>query len=460
MTRGYCPPEVTRPSVFGHEHERYPISEWTNVWQIGRVIEAMMKLAEHFNDLSYRGSDLEPNIQNWNGQLPGQFYSWQLRAAVASCLRFRPDHRATARELLNMIDHNPMWRCFSHNMRDFGSDAWFEEQERQQAKKAATAPPATTTPPTTSEIAAADAASTRKRKRMEEANLYARAWDADKAAKFFHLGVFPEERYDLEYPGKGGFWATDDLPVIDSHGRYLKPLDYELEGHTASIGFSKLRIGTAELGTSTRATKWDSDVVMEDAPDEDDGGEDDDDDDNDGGHDGDHGDHGVHGAYPKTSSDAPPWLLPPKDSEAVDDQGDDGEGDDDPDAMFHYHSSDFPELPMPPTTSSGYHYHSSDFPTLPIPPPLGGLVDTDDQGEGDEDEDDGGSVYYTVPSGREDLENQEDDDEGEDTDDGVFYTAPGHPSWLPAPGYGLEYFDDVDDYDPDDDPAEWLSGKL
>jgi hypothetical protein len=333
-----------------------------------------------------------------------------------------------------MIDHNPMWRCFSHNMRNFGSDAWFEEQERQQAKQAAMAPPTTTTPPTTSETAAADAASTKKRKRMEDANLFVRAWDADKAAKFFRLGVFPEERYDIEYPGKGGFWATDDLPVIDSHGRYLKPLDYELEGHTASIGFSKLRIGTAELGTSTRATKWDSDVVMEDAPDEDDGGEDDDDDDDDddnSGHDGDHGDHGVHGAYPKTSSDAPPWLLPPKDSEAVDDQGDDDEGDDDPDAMFHYHPSN-PKVP----------------------------VDTDDQGESDEGEDNGGSVYCTVPSGREDLEDQEEDDEGEDTDDGVFYTAPVYPSWPPAPGYGLEYSDDVDDYDPDEVPAEWLSGKL
>jgi hypothetical protein len=177
-----------------------------------------------------------------------------------------------------------------------------------------------------------------------------------------------------------------------------KPLDYEPKGHTASIGFSKLRIGTAKLGTSTRATKWDSDVVMADAPDEDDGGEDDDDN---GGHADDHvdhGDHGVHGAYPKTSSDAPPWLLPPEDSEAV-----------------------------------------------------------DDQERGDEDEAGGGSVYYTVPSRREDLEDQEDDDEGEDADDGVYHTA---PSWLPAPGHGLEYFDDVEDYDPDDDPAEWLSGKL
>lgn len=204
---------------------------------------------------------------------------------------------------------------------------------------------------------------------MEETNSYVRAWSPDKRAKFFHLGVLPEERYDLEYPGKSGFWATDDSPVIDSHGKYLKPLDYEPKGHTASIGFSKLRIGTAKLGTSTLATKWDSDVVMADAPDEYDGGEDDDDDngveddDDNGGHHDDHSDRGVHGAYHKTSSDAPPWLLPPEDSEAVDDQGegdededDDDEGDDDPDAMSHYHSSDFPGLPIPPTTSSSYHY--------------------------------------------------------------------------------------------------------
>lgn len=90
-------------------------------------------------------------------------------------------------------------------------------------------------------------------------------------------------------------------------------------------------------------------------------------------------------------------------------------------------------------------------------------------------------MYYTVPSGREDLEDQEEDDEGEDTDGGVYHTAPVYPPWFPALPHGLEYVDDLDDfdedlddpkqddeegdddiedYDPDDDPAEWLSVKF
>lgn len=246
VTRGYRPPEIIVPSVF--PDRRFPIGEWTNIWQIGRVIEAMMKLST-FDDLTYRGNDLEPQIVTWQGHFPGQFYSPHLKSAVAACLRFRPDRRATARALLNIIDNNDGWRLYLRDMHTFGSDAWFEEQERrrqqqQQAAQAAAVAPATAVPPTSAEVAAEQKASSKKRKRMEDATYYLRAWGRDKAAKFDELGVLPSEQYDLEYPERNVFWAKDDYSFVYSDGKPVYPLAYQPAGHTASIGFGNLAIAS------------------------------------------------------------------------------------------------------------------------------------------------------------------------------------------------------------------------
>lgn len=490
ITSGYIPPEVLRQSVF--PGRRFAIREWTNIWQIGRVIEAMMKLVTGFRSLTYSGSDLEPQIINWQGQYPGQFYSPHLRAAVASCLRFRPDRRATARTLLDLIDNNPDWRLYQRDMQTFGSDAWFEEQERQQqqqAAQAATAAPTNATPSAPAERHA----STKKRKRMEDAKHYLRAWGRDKAAKFDELGVLPSEAYDLEYPDSNLFWATDDHSLVHSGGRLERPLAYQPEGHTVSIGFSNLAIGS-----STPAGDGDADVSMQDVLDGDEDGNStikaNDGDSTIKANQGGHGGYGVYNPDPGES----PWIMPHPESKYVDGGGEENEGDEEDDEEddngaddFHHNISSEPLMfrmsedaaavqegrendgPRADDEYEGieeeykhgedgeeddddddddaYHYRSSDFPALPVPPQndpyhssdLPWLIGADDLAEDDE---------------QEDIDEQEVNGQAEDVDSkddrSVYYTASSDP-----PPYNPQDPDILRDEDPDDEPEDWKSAK-
>ncbi|KAK6005776.1 hypothetical protein QM012_007418 [Aureobasidium pullulans] len=254
-TSGYVPPELYAHEVFeDHTTRNMGCHDWTNVWQIGRVAEAMMKLAPNFDNIHYRrgkkSEEMEPNILNWQGELPGQNYSMDLRRLLSRCLKFDPRRRPTSRGALKSITTSPAFLRHRHGMDTFGNDAWFEEQQRKyDEKKASAPPPLTTTPPTPGEAEAAN----KKRKRLVEAHSYLRAWEPAKRAKFIELEVLPEERFDLEYM-YNEFWATEPLPMRDEVGALVYDVDYRvlpdgtpyLEGHTASVEIEGLELGTSE----------------------------------------------------------------------------------------------------------------------------------------------------------------------------------------------------------------------
>lgn len=253
-TTGFNPPDLFGPRVYDERTmQNMGCHDWTNVWQIGRVVEAMMKLAMYFDDIPYRRGkkheEMEPEIMNWEGELPGQDYSVDLKRIVSRCLKFDLTKRRTSRGLLNSITTSPVFLRHLHGMDTFGNDAWFEEQQQKYDERKASEPPPTTTPPTPEQTKAA----AKKRKRLEEAHSYLRAWEPAKRAKFIELEVLPEEQFDLEYL-YNDFWATEPFPLRDEAGVFAYDVDYDvlpdgtpyLRGHTASLDIEGLGIGTSK----------------------------------------------------------------------------------------------------------------------------------------------------------------------------------------------------------------------
>jgi hypothetical protein len=380
MTEGYYPPEHIKPSLY--EEGRVPCGPWTNIWQIGRVAEALMKLATVFDNLPYQTADsideLEPDIMTWRGGLPGQDYSHELRKVVFTCMRFNPYKRATARNVIGLIESNSTFQFYMRGMHTFGNDAWFAGQERKQAAKAAAEPPATTTPPTPKTAAAQEAAASQKRKRMEDANHYLRAWDADKRARFVKLGVLPDEKYDILYRDNQ-FWATGDSPVIEEDGKPIKDVKWAgskgmvwMKGHTASVDFGNLKIASS-------------------APAE--GG-----DDNDGGD----GEVGSAGGFHYDPTGFPDLGIPSPPGGSAD-AGDLGEGNDDDN--HQYHSSEIPCI------ANLFGEGEDDID--------GEQEEVDVQEEVEDGEHDSGNMYHSAPSeawhsmsthGPENPNDQEEDD--------------------------------------------------
>jgi hypothetical protein len=365
MTEGYYPPEYIKPAIY--TEGRVPCGSWTNVWQIGRVAEAMMKLAAMFHDFPYKTfkkpEDIEPDIIKWRGALPGQDYSYELRKVVFSCMRADPFKRATARDVIERIETNSTFQFYMRGMQTFGNDAWFAGQERKQAAKAAAEPPATTTTPPTPKTAAAqeaaaqEAAATKTRKRMEDANNYLRAWDADKRARFVKLGVLPDEKYDIVY-GENKFWATDDSPLIEEDGRWVKDVKWAtskgmvwMKGHAASVDFGDLKIASSAPAVG--------------------GGDDD----------GGDSEIGDAGSFHLNSADFPDLGIPSPPGGTAD-AGDLGEGHDEDND--EYHSSDVPWL----TDPFGEREDDVDEEQ----------EDADGQEEGDDGEHNSGSIYHSAPS--------------------------------------------------------------
>ncbi|KAG9685023.1 kinase-like protein, partial [Aureobasidium melanogenum] len=254
-TTGYVPPEIYAPYVYDDQFlQNMGCHDWTNVWQIARVAEAMMMLTLQLDNISYRRgkkhNEMEPEILDWKGELPGQDYSIDLKRLLSRCLKFDPTKRPASKRALQMITTSPAFLKHRHGMDTFGNDAWFEEQERKHNEKKALKPPPKSTPPTPAETEAA----TKKRKRLEEANTYLRAWEPAKRAKFLELGVLPEERFDLEYNIYNNFWAKENFPLRDENGTFAYDVDYGLlrdntpylKGHTASIDLEGLGIATSE----------------------------------------------------------------------------------------------------------------------------------------------------------------------------------------------------------------------
>ncbi|KAH0342074.1 kinase-like protein, partial [Aureobasidium melanogenum] len=254
LTRGYVPPEIDAQYVYDDpKTQNMGCHDWTNVWQIARVAEAMMKLTMQPDQIEYRlgkkVEEMEPEILDWEGELPGQDYSMDLRRLLSRCLKFDPTKRPTSRRVLQSITTSPAFLQHRHGMDTFGNDAWFEEQQRKHDEKKAAKPSPKTTPPTLEEVEAA----TKKRKRLANAEIYTRAWEADKRAKFRELEVLPDEKFDLEY-GYNELWSTAQFPLRDENGAFLYDLDHDflpdgtpyMKGHTASVDIGGLKIATSK----------------------------------------------------------------------------------------------------------------------------------------------------------------------------------------------------------------------
>lgn len=222
---GYLAPEMSR-----HMDPIILRGTCTNVWQIGRVIEMMMKLLpETWDDIDYsfrpgvKPEALEPEIINYNYWLPAQQnYSIQLKQIVARCLCLFAADRLTPQDVLAWIDEARADGChdvFFKGMETFGDDAWFLEQ--RQIRAAAPQPPKIKH---SDEESALQAAKAEKIRRTYKAKPYLHAWGHERAAEFTELGVFPPEQYEVLYEGEANWWATETADFIWQDGTPVWPL--------------------------------------------------------------------------------------------------------------------------------------------------------------------------------------------------------------------------------------------
>lgn len=223
FTPGYLAPEMVKPSTGSPALLPHSVlrGTCTNVWQIGRVLEQMMKLRGGFPNIDYQAgrkeADMIPEIIGWQGTYTGQNYSIQLRKMVNRCLQFHPDKRPSPQNLLYAIDQPG--HVLYKGMDTFGSDAWFEEQQQKRAK----APPKPK-PRNLHEDIAARAADDEAQRRLAKARPYLRAWGPARANEFASLGVFPPEELEVMYTNEANWWATEPQDLIDAHGAPVYPL--------------------------------------------------------------------------------------------------------------------------------------------------------------------------------------------------------------------------------------------
>lgn len=225
-SRGYLAPEMSR-----HMDPRLLRGTCTNVWQIGRVIEMMMKLLpESWEDIDYRGrpgsrpEDYEPEIVNYVYWLNAQqHYSIYLKQMAARCLCLIPGERPSPQDVLAWIDQaraNGIQDVVFKGMETFGNDAWFLNQQRIRAA----APPRPPKIDAPDQDPALQAAKAEKIRRKYKAYPYLHAWGHEKAAEFIDLGVFPPEQYEVFYEGEANWWATETADFIWQNGAPVWPL--------------------------------------------------------------------------------------------------------------------------------------------------------------------------------------------------------------------------------------------
>jgi serine/threonine protein kinase len=216
---GYMAPEMSDA-----QYKRFLRDTCTNVWQIGRVLELMMKLRpDSFGDPSYNsipglsGIHLTPRILTYNYWLPAQEnYSDMLKQMVAECLRFEPATRPSPQDLLARIEN---LKHLFQGMDTFGSDTWFDVQH--QTRAALPPPPK---PQTEAENIAAQAAEAEKRRRIKQARPYLSTWGQQRVREYVHLGFFAPEHQELLYSEEANWWATEPLDFIQADGKPVRPL--------------------------------------------------------------------------------------------------------------------------------------------------------------------------------------------------------------------------------------------
>jgi serine/threonine protein kinase len=196
--------------------EDYLRGTCTNVWQIGRVLEYMMKLEledGRFEDIEYRpypelkAAQMEPQIVDYHYRFPAQNnYSAILKEMVYDCLRFDPRKRPKPQDVLARIEKlKPLFR----GMDTFGNDEWFSAKQENRTKLPK---------PHISPASEAD-----KQRRIVEAKPYLRAWGPTRAAEYADLGVFPPEKYEVLYFQEANWWATEPADFIWQSGLPVYP---------------------------------------------------------------------------------------------------------------------------------------------------------------------------------------------------------------------------------------------
>lgn len=225
MTHGWIAPEMWRPE----DVTTGPVSgsilpdavlrgSWTNVWQIGRVIQQMMELELIPEDIKYHSDlseqDMEPVIHKDEdvGDFPEKHYSEVLREVVRRCLRFRPEDRPTPQDVIHYISRFGPENC--QGMDTFGSDQWMEVIQGEIDEAVGDEQPTQAE----QEVLSAN---------IELARPYLRAWIAQKASRFIDLAHFPNSDMLLERVDKC-WWITEPHEkMIDVNGKPLRQLPYE-----------------------------------------------------------------------------------------------------------------------------------------------------------------------------------------------------------------------------------------
>ncbi|THW69764.1 hypothetical protein D6D19_08182 [Aureobasidium pullulans] len=149
-TRGFYAPEMTRSTQIDEDDmedhqieslrvENLPVHSWTNVWQLGRSIECMMRATGSMNDVDWatatelqRESQIKRSPPRFDYS-PGFQYSTDLVNLVYDCQLFNPKKRPTPRELMEQINEN----ISDHTkfMDYWGTEAWVREQEQYPAQR-------------------------------------------------------------------------------------------------------------------------------------------------------------------------------------------------------------------------------------------------------------------------------------------------------------------------------------
>jgi serine/threonine protein kinase len=112
------------------EEEFTALDSWTNVWQLGRTIEVMMRL-EELTDCNWGDSTIDresqiKSIPPRHRADPGFSYSEALTDLVWQCQQFDPEARPTPENLLSMI--KTIAPFHNHGMDLWGTEDWVAEQ--------------------------------------------------------------------------------------------------------------------------------------------------------------------------------------------------------------------------------------------------------------------------------------------------------------------------------------------
>ncbi|KAI5248451.1 hypothetical protein E4T42_05636 [Aureobasidium subglaciale] len=252
-TQGYDAPEMTYEAPLKPGTLR---GTCTNLWQIGRVAEALMKLEPWFKPIDYGKmvhlEDRSISILSWQGSLPGQNYSAALRMIIRDCLKFEPSARPGLETLLPEIEQNKPLHC--QGIDKYGSDDWFKiERTKANARDIGKPPPHIDSP----ETEASRREERELKRRLDKAAPWLRTWTLQEGEELCKLNVFPDENLEVEYRPKNNFWTTDENYNVYATDEvtFIHPLPYRIVAgaprRVVSQETTFLKIGDLHLVSNT-----------------------------------------------------------------------------------------------------------------------------------------------------------------------------------------------------------------